>query len=173
MGELSSIPTFELLGYHLKVLYAIEYYGPARPEDLAREFPGESDQALETEKGRIRVRRISEKAVLALKDLIQEGLVEIRIRPYEIKGPFDDSFRKLLSIKRIGMVDGEAARKWREMDPGFQGEGFWCYDDKGERVDLSDKGVLCTLMVTERGRDIWKLLPKVRERLFMEVLKGL
>ena len=53
MGELSSIPTFELLGYHLKVLYAIEYYGPARPEDLAREFPGESDQALETEKGRI------------------------------------------------------------------------------------------------------------------------
>jgi len=53
--------------------------------DLKQEFPGDKIQILEIDKAHIKVREINHQAVAVLKNLIQNGLVNISLKPYEIE----------------------------------------------------------------------------------------
>jgi len=171
--EVAKLSTFELLGTYLKVLYVIEYYGKAILDDIVREFPGDKIQTLKMDKAYIKVGKMNQEAVVALEDLIKDGLVKVFVRPYEIEP--SQSFKETIDLlERTGEISKEEKekllRKYIESDPHYQGEEYWCIDEKGNRIKLTHHGVFLVLSLTDKGKRIWELLSTARERIFKELL---
>lgn len=173
-AKLTLLPSFELLGYHLKVLYVIEYFGRATIGDLESVFPSNTIQRLEVDTASIKFGRINAQAIAALVDLIQNDLVCLYTQPYEIQ--LEASLKETLNLlEQRGEISTNEKTKLLQKaiidDHYFQSEEYWCYDPQTQaKVVLSKHGVIAFLSVTEKGKEIWKMLPTVRTRLFKELI---
>lgn len=172
--EFSSLPSFALLGYHLKVLYAIDYFGHALLPEIERTFPSDEVQRLEISTASIKLGKVDSQVVQALIDLIEDDLIKLYVKPYRIEVA-EPQGTLLYLLGQMGEIPVGMKTKLLEgqfeTDFSFQGAGYWCDDpDTGERIELAEHGLLAHLSLTDKGREVWNLLKTVRCRLSKEAM---
>lgn len=176
MAEINftSLPSFALLGYHLKVLYAITYFGHALLPEIERTFPGDKVQRLEITTASIKIGKVDPQVVQALIDLIEDDLIKLYVKPYRIEvvepqGTLLDLLGQMGKIP-VGLKT-KLLQKQFETDFSSQGAGYWCNDpDTSERIELTEHGILAHISLTDKGREVWSLLGTVRHRLRKELM---
>lgn len=157
---------FESLAYHLRLLFYLSYR-KCSLIDIQNEFPGypsdESGPFVETNDFRIEVDPLCEGASTALQDLFIDEFVSL--------GTFDvytlEELRKRLRRKYQRMMKGDESGQSRfseeqiesaidhmvDRDPGVQPEGCW-YTKNGERIDLEGKGIYCSILLTDKAKEM-------------------
>src|SRR5690606_28108478 len=107
--------------------------------NIRQAYPGDEAHYLEADTLRVSLGLMDADVAQALQDLLDDGLVTVEIKPYEVASErYRDTVKqweKWGSIPRGGAEASVQAKQ--ELDDNFQGPGCWYIEANGQRMELS------------------------------------
>jgi hypothetical protein len=136
---------------------------PLLPEDAGR-LP-----LLPEDAGRyhVKIGEVDSRAVTALTDLLNDGLLELSISHAPVASPLTDEVLQAMEFagEIIPTQRAEMRKRALSAQPEFQGSGFWYTDKNGQRIDLRDAAACIVVTITDKGRQVWNPLKSLCNRL--------
>ena len=149
------------------MLNTIKDYGTPLPEDIAKEFPGDEVMDIETNQGKVKFGSVEKNALLALEDLVNDKLVVMEVKPFEIE--IEATTLEAIKMKKMANemtpeMEQNILSSAVNKHPAHQGDEYWCLDETGKKMPLSNHGVNTFLTLSDSGNEVWNSFQGVNKR---------